>query len=193
MMEKESLLRIDNEINCKFQDRVVIVAHCILNQATRAKWDGGGVSRVEGAVREVISTLIKRNVGIIQMDCPEFILYRNPRPPKSWDDYNTIEFRRKCREIVERTIQHLKKGNERTSKMELLAVLGFEDSPSCGVERTTKTIDGVHRKCQGKGHLIEFLDQKLKKEGFYPPFIGISLTNNKIEYALKILRNIVNN
>jgi predicted secreted protein len=146
MRKKETILRTDGEINCKFQDRVVIVAHCILNQATRARWDVGRVSRVEGTVREVISTLIKENVGIIQMDCPEFTLYGNPRPPKSWDDYNTIEFKTKCMEIANRTLKHLKKGNACPSKMELLAVIGFEDSPSCGIERTTKTIDNIHKK-----------------------------------------------
>ena len=107
----------------------MIVAHCIMNQSTRARWEGGGATRVKGAVEEVIYPLVKQGVGIIQMECPEQALYGNPRPPKSRDEYDTPEFKGKCSETAKRALRAL--GDGKT--MELIAVLGFEGSPSCGV------------------------------------------------------------
>jgi len=169
------------------RDRVVIVAHCIINQSTRARWEGGGATRVEGAVEEVIEPLVKHGVGIIQMECPEQALYGNPRPPKSRDDYDTPEFKGKCSEIAMRAIRAL--GDRRT--MKLIAVLGFEGSPSCGVERTTRTIEGVHIESPGEGHLIEALRHEMKENKFNAPIIGVGLRDDEMSSALRRLESLL--
>ncbi|RLI09377.1 hypothetical protein DRO42_04375, partial [Candidatus Bathyarchaeota archaeon] len=74
------------------RDKVAFVSHCILNQATRARWEGGGARRERGMLRDVVETLLSHGVGAVQMECPEFSLYGNPRPPRSKDDYDTPEF-----------------------------------------------------------------------------------------------------
>ena len=76
------------------RDRAVILAHCIMNQSTRASWEGGGASSTESEIEKIITPLLEYGVGIIQMDCPEQSLYGNPRPPMSRDDYDTPESRR---------------------------------------------------------------------------------------------------
>ncbi|MCK5319417.1 MAG: hypothetical protein KAJ55_16010, partial [Anaerolineales bacterium] len=63
------------------RDKVVFVVHCVLNQTTRARWGEGGASREGGMVSEVVSLLMRQGIGAIQMECPEFSLYGNPRPP----------------------------------------------------------------------------------------------------------------
>ena len=107
------------------RDRGVIIAYYILNQATRAMWDGGGTARTEGTIEEIMTPLLEHGVGIIQMECPEQTLDRNPRPPKSKNDYDTPEFKEKCREIAMRAVQTIENGPP-----ELIAALGFEGSPS---------------------------------------------------------------
>jgi hypothetical protein len=47
--------------------RVVLVSHCVLNQNVR---NLGGATR-PGAVDEVVATLQRRRVGIVQLPCPE--------------------------------------------------------------------------------------------------------------------------
>ncbi len=145
------------------RDRVVILAHCILNQATRARWKGGGANRIEGPIEKIITPLLEHGVGIIQMECPEQTLYGNPRPPKSRDDYDTPEFRAKCREIALRAMQTIE-----NNASELITVLGLEGSPSCGVERTTRTIYGSHAESHREGHLIGALRQEMKDNGLRP-------------------------
>ena len=167
------------------RDRVVILAHCIMNQSTRARWQGGGATRTEGAIEEIITPLLNHGVGIIQMECPEQTLYKNPRPPKSRDDYDTPKFKEKCREIAVRAMQTIEKSTE------LIAALGFEGSPSCGVERTTRTINGSHARSPGEGHLIEALRHEMREKGFDAPIIGVGLREGELSIALGKLESLL--
>ena len=168
------------------RDRVVILAHCIMNQSTRARWEGGGATRTEGAVEEIVTPLLEHGVGIIQMECPEQILYGNPRPPKSRDDYDTPEFKEKCREIAVRAMQTIENGTP-----EVIAALGFEGSPSCGVERTTRTIKGSHAESPGEGLLIEALSQEMREKGLDAPIIGVGLREGEMNLALRKLESLL--
>ena len=168
------------------RDRVVILAHCIINHSTRARWEGGGATRSEGAIEEIITSLLEHGVGIIQMECPEQTLYGNPRSPKSRDDYDTPEFKEKCRKIAVRAMQAI--GN-RTS--ELIAALGFEGSPSCGVKRTTRTIKGSHAESPGEGHLIEALRHEMREKGLDAPIIGVGLREGELSLALGKLESLL--
>jgi predicted secreted protein len=160
------------------RDRVVILAHCIMNQSTRARWEGGGASRTESVIEKIITPLLEHDVGIIQMDCPEQSLYGNPRPPKSRDDYDTPEFKERCREIAARAMQIV------GTNAELIAALGFEGSPSCGVARTTRTIKGSSAKMPGEGHLIEALRREMRAKGLEAPIIGLGVREGEMVCAL---------
>jgi hypothetical protein len=50
--------------------KVVLVAHCILNQ--NAKIDR--CAHYPGAMREVVQTLVEAGVGLVQMPCPELMI-----------------------------------------------------------------------------------------------------------------------
>jgi uncharacterized protein YbbK (DUF523 family) len=119
------------------------------------------------------------------MECPEQTLYGNPRPPKSRDDYDTPEFKEKCSEVAVRAMQAI--GNS----TELIAALGFEGSPSCGVERTTRTIDGSHAEGTGEGHLIEALRQEMRAKGLDAPIIGVGLREGELSLSLRILESLL--
>jgi len=49
------------------REKVAFVSHCILNQATRAWWRGGGASRERGMLRDIVEVLLRHGVGAIQM------------------------------------------------------------------------------------------------------------------------------
>jgi len=156
-----------------------------MNQSTRARWEGGGAARTEGTIDEIITPILNHGVGIIQMECPEQTLYGNPRPPKSRDDYDTPEFKEKCREIAVRAMQTIEKSTE------LIAALGFEGSPSCGVERTTRTINGSHAESPGEGHLIEALRHEMREKGLDAPIIGVGLREGELSLALGKLESLL--
>ncbi len=63
-------------------EKVTFVCHCILNQSTGARWGSGGASRETAMISDVFRLLMSKGVGIMQMDCPEFGLYGDPRTSK---------------------------------------------------------------------------------------------------------------
>ncbi|MCW3991950.1 MAG: hypothetical protein NWE79_04530 [Candidatus Bathyarchaeota archaeon] len=158
-------------------DKVAFVCHCVVNQSARAWWGEVGASRESGMMSDAIGVLVSQGVGAIQMDCPEFSLYGNPRPPRSTNEYDTPEFRNRCREIASRACDQMECLLERgrDPRIELVAVIGLENSPSCGVERTTRTVDGRRVSAPGRGLLIEALDMEMLLRGIDAPFISLSL------------------
>ena len=174
-------------------NNVVFVCHCILNQSTRAWWGTGGASRVEGYMKDVITSLGNHGVGIIQMECPEYSLYGNPRPPKSKDDYNTLYFKQKCREIAEITVQKILDFNSKGDvyPVNVLAILGVEGSPSCGVERTPRTIENGTASADGKGHLMEILAALLHENKLDIPILGVSLREGENKIQLRRLEKML--
>lgn len=170
-------------------EKVAFVAHCIMNQATRARWGGGGASWKKGMIPEVVRLLMRHGVGTVQMDCPEFSLYGNPRPPRSWDGYNTPDFRRRCREIATRACDRMECFLEmgRDPEIGIAAIVGVENSPSCGVELTTRTINGENIGSPGRGHLMEALEAEMRRRGLVVPLIGVSLKGRDREDQMERL------
>ena len=156
---------------------VVFVCHCILNQSTRAWWGTGGASRVERHMKDLLTTLDRYGVGLIQMECPEYSLYGNPRPPKSKDDYDTPVFKERCREIAEEAVQKILEFKSRRAvyPVNVLAILWMEGSPSCGVERTSRTVEAGTISTKGRGHLMDVLAGLLLENGLDVPLLGMSL------------------
>lgn len=169
--------------------RVAIVCHCVINQSTRAWWGDGGASSEEGMISDAVGVLMKHGVGLVQMDCPEFGLYGNPRPARSKDEYDTPEFRRRCREIAIQACDQMENllKNSLDPKIELIAVVGIDNSPSCGVEGTTRTVDGRRVGAPGRGLLIEFLEMEMRLRGIDAPFIGLNLGGDERDERLKRL------
>jgi predicted secreted protein len=175
------------------REKVAFVCHCVLNQSTRAWWRAGGAKREKGMVSDIVGTLMNHGVGAVQMDCPEFSLYGNPRPPRTRDEYDTPEFRRRCREIAASACDAMESLQEkgRDPRVEVVAVVGVENSPSCGVEWTTRTIKGESRASRGRGLLIEAVEEEMQRRGLDVPLIGVSMKAGVREDGLRRLRALV--
>ena len=170
-------------------DRVIFVSHCILNQSTRARWQGGGARRDTGACREVVDLLMAEEVGVVQMDCPEFSLFGNPRPPMTKEGYDTPGFREACEEIAGRACDMMDAFREAGPEaVEVVAVLGLEGSPSCGVGRTPRILDGEGVDASEPGLLMEALMEEMRERGIEAPFLGISLRRGEREERLTALK-----
>jgi len=171
------------------REKVAFVSHCILNQATRARWEGGGASRERGMFRDVVEVLLSHGVGAVQMGCPEFSLYGNPRPPRSKDGYDIPEFRERCREIAEHACDLMERFLEGTAPpgFRIVAVLGVENSPSCGVVRVSRTVEGEIVSRPGRGHLMDALEAEMRLRGIDVPMIGVSFRPGEREDGLRRL------
>ncbi|WP_066057050.1 CD3072 family TudS-related putative desulfidase [Robertmurraya korlensis] len=105
--------------------RILVVSHCILNQNTVIPHE----ARALGAVPSVLQWVGKEGFGLVQLPCPEFTFLGLDRPPMTYEEYNTEEYRKHCRSIVTPVIEQLVAYQE--SGYELCGLVGIGSSPSC--------------------------------------------------------------
>ena len=158
----------------KRSGKIAIVAHCLLNQNSRAQ---GLAKKPNTIIKEVINFLMRNNIGIIQMPCPEIAYAGVLREPRTKNEYNTSLFRKLCRKIANDTFHTIKKYNSHGIKT--VFILGVEGSPSCGVNEVS-------------GILIEELKILLTENQLTIPIYGIHLENPKkdIINLEKLYRNL---
>lgn len=147
--------------------RIILVSHCILNPYSKVQ--GLLNEKKVEASRKAVETILKDfETGIIQLPCPE-LLYRGlSRKPASRNSYDTPEFRRICREIADQAVK-LARGYEQEG-VRVMAYLGVEGSPSCGVEWTHFKEDEAEK---GSGVFTEALSEAMGKAGIQIMFLGL--------------------
>jgi predicted secreted protein len=105
--------------------KILIVSHCILNQNTVIE----GEARAEGAVLSAVEWALKQGYGFLQLPCPEFTFLGLGRPSMTYEQYNTPEYRKHCREIL---IPILHQAQDYVNNgYEIMGLLGIQSSPSC--------------------------------------------------------------
>jgi predicted secreted protein len=149
----------------KRSGKIVLVAHCILNQNSRVF----GLAEKSGMINEIVRVLMRNNVGVVQMPCPELVYAGLSRAPKTREQYEDLKFRKVCRKIAEELAKQISEYVQHEIKLKV--VIGVDGSPSCGVKDS--------------GILIEELRSALDKIGVCAPFYGVSYKRLK-EDAHKI-------
>jgi predicted secreted protein len=151
----------------KFNDvrgkRIVLVPHCVLNQNARV----AGAAVRPAAMEELIAGLLRQNLGILQMPCPELVLLGLDRahvPIRSRleDQAGRAHLQDMARDLVGQIESYRKCG------VEVLAILGKNGSPTCGVETTWR--GGV---VPGMGVFTEELRSILCESGLDIRILGI--------------------
>ena len=135
--------------------KIVVVAHCILNQNSRVQ----GIAYYAGMINEIVDVIRKHEIGIIQMPCPELTYAGLLRSNQTKKQYDTPAFRGHCRQIASSTVDQVEEYVRNSFKV--LAVLGLEGSPTCGVGPDS-------------GILIEELQPELKKRKIEVPMKSVS-------------------
>jgi len=77
----------------KRSGRIAVVAHCILNQNSRVL----GLAESSSAIAEIVEFLIRNDMGIIQMPCPELTYAGILRKSQTKDEYDNTMFRNHCK------------------------------------------------------------------------------------------------
>lgn len=135
--------------------QVVVVPHCELNQNSRL----ARCAERPACVTELIKGLMDRDIGVIQMPCPELMVIGldrehvhirsglESRPARA-------ACRAMARDLVYQIRQYLDCG------VKVLGILGKNGSPACGVEETWRVERGP-----GMGVFIEELKAELDEQG----------------------------
>jgi len=144
--------------------KIALVAHCLLNQNSRAI----GLAKKSSVISEIVEFLIRREIGIIQMPCPELAYAGVARQPQTKEQYDNAKFRRCCRKIAEEIANQMQEYAKGGVKLKI--VLGVDGSPSCSVNKNS-------------GIFMEELRLKLDERGISALFYGISLEHLKDDIA----------
>lgn len=151
--------------------KIVLVAHCVINQNCVVD----GLSRARGAY-PITELLIREGIGIIQLPCPELIYNGIERPPLSYDDYNTKEYRAVCRSLLRPYVRQIK--NYLESGYTFLGIIAINNSPSC-------SMSGV------RGVLVTELISILDKENIALPFVEIPESYREGANSIELEENII--
>ena len=143
----------NNMLDDKRSKKIALVAHYILNQNSRVL----GLAERPSAITEIVDFLVRNDLGIVQMACPELTYAGVLRKSQTKDEYDDVMFRNHCRKIAEEIAKQIQEYAKCEIKLKI--VIGVDGSPSCSVADS--------------GILIEELRSTLKEREIAVPFHGI--------------------
>lgn len=159
--------------------KILLVSHCLLNTASKLKsFDQAEMEAEEQLRRRVLKEAIENGIQLLQLPCPEFLQYGFRRWGHTYDQFNNVFFRERCREMLKPVVLQVKEYLENSEEFELVGILGIDGSPSCGVKYTCRAnwggefsgrdVTDVLHSCrleEGSGVLMTVLKEMLKEEG----------------------------
>lgn len=166
--------------------KIIIVCHCILNLNAKVR----GIANFPELNKKIVKFLLDKEIGIIQMPCPEFTLLGEARWGQCEKQYNTPYFRKHCRKISEEIVDQIEV--YLLNDYRICGVIGLDGSPSCGVQFTCqgewggemslnpdlkKQLDTLTM-VPGPGVLIKELQKELIKRDIDIPFLSFSEEGN---------------
>ncbi|MDK9710124.1 CD3072 family TudS-related putative desulfidase [Acidaminobacter sp.] len=109
--------------------KLILTAHCLLNQnSTLLGWE-----RAPGPFTELLSLLAEHQVSILQLPCPELAYLGLERPPMTFEEYNTFEYKVHCIHMLKSFSLQLK--HYLNNDYQIMGILGIEESPSCDIQK----------------------------------------------------------
>lgn len=181
------------------EKKVVLLSHCLLNNNSKVENFNNNNEEFEEKKRKLIVGLIEKNVGIIQLPCPELQMYGCRRWGHVKEQFDTPHFRETSRKLLSPIIRDLI--DYKNNNVEILGVLGVNGSPSCGISFTCcgqwygefshndnlqKMLSTLSIKPES-GVFMEELKRSLEENNISIPMIGIDRDNvEKIFPLLKL-------
>lgn len=166
---------------------IIFVSHCVLNTASKVvMYNEAEMAAEEELRRKFVSRAVSGGVQLIQLPCPEFILYGSRRWGHVSNQFDTPFFRSQCRKLLEDYILQIREylSNDR---FRVLGIVGIDGSPSCGVDYTCYGSWGGNlsgrndlneciataRLGAGKGVLMDEFSELLHERGIDVPMVGL--------------------
>lgn len=159
---------------------IVVVCHCILNCNSKVE----GLSEFKG-VQSIIIDLINNGYGIIQLPCPEMIMYGINRWGHAKEQFDNLFFREQCRQMLIPYVRQF--DGYLKNNYNIKSIIAIDGSPSCGYNKTCSSknwfgelsgCNGLKNKINdiqmvdGKGVFIEELEKLLDEYNLEIPIVG---------------------
>ena len=167
--------------------RVVLVAHCLLNQNSIVP----GLARFSAVAPGVVELLSGYGLGIFQLPCPETLSHGLMRWWMTREQYDNPGYRSLCRKLCKLVAYYALEYTR--CGVEVVGLVGIAGSPSCGVNTTSTGWTGGEpvvkeksRRVKGRGVFTEILLETLRKHGIKLKFT-VEYDYNKPEESLKTI------
>jgi len=172
--------------------RVMLVAHCVLNQNSISD----GTADYPGSDQALVELLLGAKVGIVQLPCPELmclgldrgnpdggscpLLVENTRIRGAMARRSAArKLESLARSVVYQILEYRKHG------FDVLGIVGINRSPSCGVETTSRN----SREVAGRGVFMEALLREMKRSKVPARMLGIKAGERRA--AIESLRELI--
>lgn len=134
--------------------KLIIVSHCILNQNSVVH----PLARAKGAYTAIVEQILKKEIGMIQLPCPELLHLGEDRPPTTKADYDSPKFRKLCKTLLENPMKQIKEYLQHD--YEIIGILGINESPTCSLLKE-------------RGILMEEFESALSEANIELPTLGV--------------------
>lgn len=115
---------------------ILFVSHCILNPCSKVHTnDVEGMERERALAIKLINTALEKDISIVQLPCPEILMYGTRRWGHAKSQFDNTFFKDKCRELLAPILAQIIEYTE-SPKYQVIGVIGVDGSPSCGVNFT---------------------------------------------------------
>ncbi len=110
------------------EKNIVLVSHCLLNQNSVVL----PLARAKGMYKALVEVIKDREIGILQLPCPEIIHLGVERKPMTKQEYDTEDYRGLCRELLKPIIIQLE--FYISSDYNMVGIIGIDESPTCSLD-----------------------------------------------------------
>lgn len=156
--------------------RIVFVSHCILNQNSISD----NTADFAGTFPHVAELLLKSNVGIVQMPCPELLCLGLDRGDIHGVERDVVVENTRIREAIARPpaserleacVEEVLFQIDEYSRHDfsILGIIGINRSPSCGIDTTSR--DNQER--PGMGVFMESIADGLQRKNMHIDMVGV--------------------
>ena len=176
---------------------LLIVSHCILNNAAKVEQDEAELAEEYKIREELMQLILKKDVQLLQLPCPEFIMYGSQRWGHVKNQFQHPFYMEQCRKILEPVLLQLQEYAQHVEKFHVLGIVSVEGSPNCGYHLTCegewkgeigtdeKRIQDIQKSLkmtENPGVYMEVLEKELQKRNMEIPIVtmkeAVQLLNN---------------
>ena len=179
--------------NDKRSKKIILVAHCLLNQNSISD----GTADFAATIEIISKYILNQDVGIIQLPCPELHCLGIDRGNTEGSKSDVLientrirsnllkkESQIKLQVLVDQTVFQIEEYIKH--KFKIIGVIGINRSPSCGIDSTSKNNNEIN----GKGVFMTILENSLAKKDIQLKMIGIK--TSELELALRKTKKLFN-
>lgn len=170
------------------KQKILFISHCFLNDGAKLKHqDMQSRTDERNMKRHFLKQMLDHDIELIQLACPEFILYGTNRWGHASSQFDTPFFRKEAAKLLEPFLLQLEEYAAYPDRFEILGVIGIDGSPSCGVNFTydgdwggefsgnpnlNATLATLKQEAK-PGIFMEVFQQLLKEKGLSIPFYSM--------------------